>query len=317
MVSTIVAGLPTNLHAAVFIVIHTAPDGPALLDLLLTRSGRLRAHYTTDGEPIRPGDIYLAPPDRHLVLRPDCVRVTRGPRENRFRPAVDPLFRTAAVAHGRRVIGIIVSGGQDDGAAGLAAIKRRGGTAIVQDPEEAIANGMPRAAARHVRVDFTARAVEIPKLVVRLVQEQKDRGDTPMSDDLPPDIAEAGRDAIHESEQLGPPSPFTCPDCGGTLWQSEDGDLLQFQCHVGHRYGGASLESAQSEALDHALWAALRALEESAELRQRMAEHAESRGMSSIAADYRAQALESEARAEAIRRILMPETAGRVAPVER
>ncbi len=304
---TLVAGLPKDLAASLFVVIHTAPDAPGFLDRILGRASRLPVRYAVDGEPIELGHIYLAPPDRHLLLRQDVLRVTRGPRENRFRPAIDPLFRTAATEfHG--AIGIILSGGQDDGAAGLAMIKRSGGIAMVQDPAEALQSSMPEAALRHVAADYVLSAKDMPAVLAGLVRERLAQRKPTMKAKPRRDVAEAGAHDIHHADRLGPPSPFTCPDCGGTLWQSQDGDLVQFQCHVGHRYSGDSLSSAQADALDTALWSALRALEESAELRRRMARHAEDRGMPLIADSYHEQAIESEQRAATIRRLLMPES---------
>ena len=302
----LVAGLPGDFSAAILVTLHTAPQSPGVVDKILQRASSLSVAYATDHAPIRGGTILIAPPDRHLIVKRDHVRTTAGPRENRFRPAVDPLFRTAAIAHGERVIAVVLSGGQDDGASGLGVVKYHGGTAIVQDPQEALAAGMPQAAIQHVDVDFILGVGAMPELLRRLVDESLEGGPSVMDAPETRDIAEGGSDNIHHASSLGPPSPFTCPDCGGTLWESRDGQLSQFQCHVGHRYSGNALATAQSEALDHALWAGLRALEESAELRRRMARHARDRGMVAIAAEYDVQSNESEHRADVIRRILMP-----------
>jgi two-component system chemotaxis response regulator CheB len=240
----IVIGLPADFPAAIFVTLHTSPEGPGLLPQIIRRISRLESRFPSDRESFRRGCVYVAPPDRHLLVKRDYVRVTRGPRENRFRPAVDPLFRTAAVAHRNRVIGIVLSGGQDDGAVGAGIIKSVGGIVIVQDPSEAMATGMPEAAIRHVNVDHIAPGREIAALLDMLTREPLEEMEAVMAEDIPEDIAEVGGHKIHHAKELGPPSPFTCPDCGGTLWQSQDGDLFQFQCHVGHRYSGDSLVSA-------------------------------------------------------------------------
>src|SRR5262245_12586971 len=304
-IRAILSGLSGGFPASIFVVLHSGAESPGVLDRIFSRATTLPARYAIDREPIRPGHIYIGPADRHLLVKRDHVRVTRGPRENRFRPAVDPLFRTAATAHGPRVIGIVVSGGLDDGAIGVRFIKNRGGIAIVQDPHEAPVSEMPQAAIAHVNVDYILPAGEIAGVLRRLTSETIQV--TAMEDEEIRDIAEMGSDAIHHSRALGAPSPFTCPECGGTLWESHEDELLQFQCHIGHRYGGESLVSAQSEALDHALWAGLRALEENSELRRRMAKHAHDRGMTVIATGYEQQAAESEQRASVIRKVLMPE----------
>lgn len=303
----VAAGLPPDLEAAVFVVIHTSPNSPGVLDRILSRAGLLPARYAVDGEPIVAGRIYVARADRHLLIGHGRVRLTRGPRENRFRPAVDPLFRTAAAAYGSAVLGVILSGGQDDGATGLGMIKTRGGLAIVQDPADAVAPGMPTAAISHVAADYIVPAADMSAVITRVVRDRI-RKEAAMKPGERRDVAEAGAHDIHRADALGPPSPFTCPDCGGTLWQSQSGELVTFQCHVGHRYAEGSLDAAQAEALDHALWAALRALEESAELRRRMARHAFDRGMKGIGDTCAEQAVESERRALAVRAILMPES---------
>jgi len=306
---TVVATLPPAFSAAVFVVIHTAAESARTLDRVLTRAGPLPVSYARHEQHIDVGHIYIAPPDHHLLIDKDVMRVTRGPRENRVRPAVDPLFRTAAAAHGSSVVGIILSGGQNDGALGLEAIKRAGGVTIVQDPDDAQAPGMPQAAIAHVDVDHVLRATDIASVLSGLVWQrapgvpQAPRGVALNT----PDVAETGAHDIHHASTLGPGSPFTCPDCGGVLWMNHEGDLLQFRCHLGHRYTDQSLEAAQVDRLDHALWAALRALEENAELRHRMAVHAHRHGMSEIASGYEERARESEQRAASVRRVLMPD----------
>ena len=303
----LVGGLPGDLDAALFVVVHTSPESPGVLDRILGKAGPLPAQYAVDGESIVPGRIYVAPADRHLLIGHGRVRLTRGPRENRFRPAVDPLFRTAAAAYGAAVLGVVLSGGQDDGAAGLGMIKSRGGIAMVQDPADAVAPGMPTAAISHVAADYIVPAAEMAALITRVVGNHSLKEDA-MEPLERRDVADAGAHDIHRADALGPPSPFTCPDCGGTLWQSQSGELVAFQCHVGHRYAEGSLNAAQAEALDHALWAALRALEENAELRRRMARRAFEGGMKAIGDAYAEQAVESERRALAVRAILMPES---------
>jgi two-component system chemotaxis response regulator CheB len=233
------------------------------------------------------------------------MRVTHGPRENRFRPAVDPLFRTASPAYGRAVIGVVLSGGQDDGALGVGAVQQRGGLAIVQDPGEAVAPSMPMAAIRHITADHVLPVVEMADVIAAAARRLSRQHAAPVTD-VPADIAEGGTHAIHHADRLSPASPFTCPDCGGTLWQSQEGEILQFQCQLGHRYTGDGLVGAQSDAIEQALWVGLRSLEESAELRRRMARHAEAHGMTAIASSYERHAYDFEHRAAVIRRVLMP-----------
>jgi two-component system chemotaxis response regulator CheB len=301
---TLVSGLPPGFPGAIFVVLHTSPDNPGVLPVVLSKVGPLPAQNAEDGSPIRPGRIYVAPPDHHLLVYPGRVRVTRGPRESRFRPAVDPLFRTAAAAYGSRVIGVILSGGQDDGVLGLTHIKRRGGIAIVQEPAEADAPSMPMSAIRQVEIDHVLRAEDMAAIVGGLVRAPIEEERVTASDEPPPDPAEEGVQGLR-GRSPGPPSPFTCPECGGALWELRDGELVRFSCHVGHAFSADSLVAAQVDGLETALWTALRALEENAALRRRMAEHARGRGMIAIAESYEQHAIESEARADVVRRALV------------
>src|SRR5690349_180578 len=167
----VVAVLPADLPAAVFVVLHIPAQSPSMMPSILSRAGPLPAAHPTDGEPIRPGHIYVAPPDCHLLIDHERVRGVRGPRENRTRPAVDPLFRTAARAYGPRVVAVVLTGTLDDGTAGLQAVKQRGGLAVVQDPRDAMYAGMPRSALQHTPVDYVVPLSEIGPLISRLVRE--------------------------------------------------------------------------------------------------------------------------------------------------
>jgi two-component system chemotaxis response regulator CheB len=143
--------LPKKLAASIFVVCHISPYSSGVLPKVISRAGSLPAAHPTDREPIKPGQVYVAPPDHHLLIEDSVVRVTQGPKENRFRPAVDPLFRSAAYAYGPRVIGVILTGSLDDGTAGLWAVKERGGLAVVQDPDEALFDSMPLSALNNVQ----------------------------------------------------------------------------------------------------------------------------------------------------------------------
>lgn len=278
--------LPADLPAAVFVVLHIPPDGERILHKILDRSGSLPAVPAEDGMTIEHGRIYVAPPDRHLVVEKGLVRLSNGPRENRHRPAVDPLFRSAARAYGSRVIGIILSGTLDDGTLGLAAVKMRGGLAVVQsDP---LFPGMPDSARERVEVDYTVPASEIGPLLRKLTSKPLTR----RGEHIMP-VPDAG-------EQLqggGKPSAFSCPDCHGVLWEIESDQPLHYRCRVGHAYGVDSLSTAQTEMLEDALWTALRALEEKQGLAERLAARAEERDQPGIAKRFRDQAQEAAMRA--------------------
>lgn len=301
----IASRLPKDLPASVFVVLHSAPDSPGLLAQILDRAGPLPAAHAVDSERVERGRIYVAPPDRHLVLEPGVVCLSRGPKENRFRPAVDPLFRSAAGVYGPRAIGVILSGGLDDGAAGLLAIKRLGGTAIVQDPADAPAPSMPASALAAVGADYVLPATEIADAIVRLAASDADeKGGEPVPHELEIEIKIAkGEEALGAGVQrLGPPSSYACPACHGVLLQVAEDGLLRFRCHTGHAYSVESLLAEIEEAVEEALWNAVRAVDENLlYLRQIAAHLAETHG-GVVAARFLEQAAAAERRAEAVRR---------------
>lgn len=262
---SLVAGLPAALPAALLVVVHTSPQSPQLLAHILAQAGPLPAAYAVEGTVIEPGQIYVAPPDHHLLVEQGQLRVTHGPKENRFRPAIDPLFRSAAYSYGPRVIGIILSGMLDDGTVGLWAIKNRGGVTLVQEPSEALYASMPQSALRHVAVDYRVRVTEIGPLLARLVAEPlMNEGEVSMDKtlDIETQIA-LGAPAVPSGVlDLGTPSLYTCPECHGVLLQLAVGPVVRFRCHTGHAYTLASLLAEVSESVEQTLWNAMRLMEE-------------------------------------------------------
>jgi two-component system chemotaxis response regulator CheB len=263
----VVADLPGDLQAAVCVVLHLAPGSPSALAPILARAGRLQCQAATDGDELQNGRILVAPPDRHLVVEDGHVKLTLGPRENGHRPAVDALFRSAAHAYDERVIGVVLSGTRDDGAAGLAAIKDCGGATIVQDPEEALYAGMPRNALAHVAVDVIAPSSQIAAAIAKMVT-----GDAPPPGDRPDNRSRS--DADVGSQRV----TTVCPECGGVLTERLESGMTQWGCRVGHRFSPDSLADAQAEDVEAALWAAVRALQDREMLLGRMASQAEARG---------------------------------------
>lgn len=306
-VAALIEALPRDLAAAVFVVVHFPPYATSVLPRILTRRGGMTAVHPEDGDAIELGCVFVAPPDRHLLVERDHVRLVRGPRENAARPAVDPLFRSAARAYGSRVIGVVLTGNLDDGTAGLLAIKSAGGVAVVQDPDDALYAGMPTSAVRHVDVDHVVPLAGIPALLTRLTGEPvEEKGPGPVavqqSSEVP--ISEMDRQAL-EGDRAGVPSGYACPECHGVLWEVNEGQVMRFRCRVGHAYSVETLLAEQSAGLDAALWAAYRALEERAALTERMAERMRERGQASLAVRYAEQTSETRARAELIRGVLM------------
>ena len=274
-------GLPPGLPATVFVVCHISPGARSLLPEILSRAGPLLAAHARDGEPTYPGHIYVAPPDRHLLLEPGRVRLRGGPRENHARPAIDPLFRSAARAYGRRVIGVVLTGALYDGVAGLMAVRAAGGVAVVQDPGDALVAALPMNARDIAGADHVVPAAGLARLLVDLVhQPLEPEGGLPMADPLEKmtDIVAADMNAQVRGERRGAVSVFTCPECGGSLWQVDEKNLLRFNCHVGHTYLGEALLGEQSEALEAALWTAVRTFKEKVVLARQLAATARERG---------------------------------------
>lgn len=309
----LVRGLPRDLPAAVFVVVHTSADNPSVLPEILGRAGPLPAAHAVDREPIVPGRIYVALPDHHLLLDRSHVRVTRGPKENGFRPAIDPLFRTAAHVHGPRVIAVVLSGGLNDGTHGLDLVIRRGGIAMAQDPHEALVPSMPLSAIQAVEVHHVLRAADLGGAIARRVLEAVPAAAS--ASDEPPDAAAAGT-SLQRSTPPGTQSIYTCPDCGGALWEVDDERtrLLRFRCHVGHAFTAEALVTVQDRGLDDALWTALRALEEHASLYRRMAGRAADAGQDALARKFTADVGRTELRADVIRRALTNASADELPP---
>jgi two-component system, chemotaxis family, protein-glutamate methylesterase/glutaminase len=255
----LVRELPADLPASVFVVVHTSPSHVSALPELLSNRGKLRARHPLHDEPIKPGTIYVAPPDMHLQVRPGAVEVVRGPKDNGFRPAVDVLLRTASASYGSRVIGVVLSGYRDCGVAGMMSVKARGGIGVVQDPASAIAADMPRNVLEKVTVDHVVHPLELPGLLTKLVAMPAGPTNDP-----------TGYVQQIEGTKLGAPAGIVCPICEGVLTEAQPGLFQHFRCHVGHAFTLSSLVNEQSEELERVLWAAIRALEESAALSRRI-----------------------------------------------
>lgn len=324
--STLVAGLPPDFPAAVLVVVHFPAHATSMLPAILVRHGRLPALQPADGTALRPGVIYVAPPGQHMLVEGGrTVRLTRGPRENGHRPAADPLFRSAAVCCGSRVVGVVLSGNLDDGTAGLAAVARHGGVTVVQDPDDAMFSGMPRSAIAGVEeVDHVVPLAALAGLLVELVGSgpgggsengrPDDAGDvegddlegdvTEASDHVEAEIADLDPAALQSPDRPGVPSGFTCPECHGALWEIQEDNLVRYRCRVGHAYGAETLLAEQDESVEAALWAAFRALKERSAIARRMLDRMEERGSARSAESFRQQVEEAERRADVIRRVL-------------
>lgn len=305
--ANIVAALPGDLPAAVFVVLHLPSTSTSHLPRILSRSGPLKAVHPINGAQIEHGHIYVAPPNRHLLIERGHMQLTHGPRENHHRPAVDPLFRSAARAYGPRVVGVVLTGALNDGTAGLLAIKRRGGFAIAQEPAEAIAPGMPASACQYVQVDARLPLAQIPSLLVRLTSDPApDETAFPLPNglDLESRIAAMDPEIIDQGLRPGTISAFTCPECHGPLWEIQDGELLRYRCRVGHAYTGDSMLDGKSTELEESLWVALNTLEESASIAWRLCYDARRRNHLNLATRYEERARHAQQRVDLVRRVL-------------
>jgi two-component system chemotaxis response regulator CheB len=309
-IKKVVAGLPSDFDAAIFIVWHISPDTNGILPAVLNKLGTLPAVNAQDGEPITMGRIYVAPPDRHLLVEEDHMRITKGPKENRFRPAVDPLFRSAAYTFGSRVIGVVLSGALDDGTSGLWTIKERGGIAIVQDPVDAEVPSMPVNATNQVNVDHSLPADELGPLLVSLAAEQvkefhyrntEENKKTEMELHIArqdPDF----KNILFEPKEL---TPFTCPECSGVLSAIKDGNRMRYRCHTGHAFSADSLLAALTEKTEDTLWNAVRETQETAMLLNHIGDHFAEHNHPHEAAVYFQKAKDTLKQGQWIRKILL------------
>lgn len=370
VIQQILSALPADFPAAIAVVVHQAQSTPGTLPRVLGQHSALPATHAVEGETIEAGHVYVAPPDRHLLIelepgsetRPPGggaaarVRLSAGPKENRFRPAIDPTFRTAARVFGRRTVGVVLSGLLDDGTLGVMRVKQFGGIAIAQDPNEALCADMPASAIRHAPVDFVATSDQIATLLLQIVTENFDlkanvdanktggpaAGSADLSQELsvpakglskaPPaqsisepqepgaavpdtlrgagivvDVVQRGDRGLSNRTMSGSPMALTCPQCGGAIWEQDEGEMIHFRCHVGHRFTADTFAVEQSENLESTLWAALRMFEEKVLLHRRMAQSAENSQNHYMAMRFGERAEESTRQAEVIRRLLLGE----------
>ena len=297
--------LPADFPAPIFVVLHVAPDSPSIMPELLNHVAALEAKHPQNGKTVRPGVIYLGPPDHHLLLEGDKVLVTRGPKENRFRPSIDALFRSAAYTYGPRVIGVVLTGYLDDGTSGLWSVQRMGGLAIVQDPRDAEQPAMPTNALEFVTADHLVPLAQLGSLLVRLTQEQ-----APAKTRLPAaaqrllqielTIAKQGGGFELGIIDKGRLTPFTCPDCHGALTQLVEGQLIRYRCHTGHAYTVSSLLSEVTQSVESLLYQSMRGLEETKLLLDHLGTHFQAANQADVASLFFEKATDTGHRARVV-----------------
>ncbi|UQN10179.1 chemotaxis protein CheB [Deinococcus sp. QL22] len=299
------AALPADLPAAVCVVMHIPAYAPSALPEILMRAGALPASHAQHGEPILPGHLYCASPDHHLLVEEGRFSITKGPKENRVRPAIDTLFRSAAYSEGPNVIGVVLSGLLDDGTAGLWTIKHFGGISVVQDPADAEYPSMPQNALTQVDIDHVVTAQDLAALLIRLVTE-------PVGAEVQVDehyrelvatevsIASTAHAFRKGVMNFGKVTPQTCPECGGVLVQIKEGGFTRYRCHTGHAYSGDTLLVSVTEAIEDRLWMTMRALEEASMLLENTGRELEASGKTELAGKYVQQAKIMEDRTKLI-----------------
>lgn len=302
----IAAGLPADLPASIFITVHIPATAPSHLSEILGRAGRLPVATARTGDAIEPGRILVAAPDHHLLVGAERLILSRGPRQNGNRPSIDAMFRSAARHHQSRVAAVIISGMLDDGSMGMVAVRRAGGLTVVQDPDTATFDAMPRHA---IAADATCRVVapaDMAELIVTAAVEGVE-GCDPVS--APPSTRSFGNGSSAGAEdRSGTPTGFSCPTCGGVLWETSEGGRIEFACRVGHELSPESLLEEQAAALDGALWAALRALEEQASLSEELAARTQRHGDRLTSDRFSGRADAARRQARVLRRALLGES---------
>jgi two-component system chemotaxis response regulator CheB len=309
---TLVAGLPADLPAALFVVLHVPPDDRSLLPEILSRSGPLPASHAHEGERIGRGRIYVAPPDFHLLVQPGRVYLSHGPRENHHRPAIDALFRSAASAYGPGVIAVVLSGMLYDGTAGMLAVRRAGGVGVVQDPADALMPFMPQSALRVAGADLVLPVAGMPGRLAELVRQPLPEGGDVMKDpmDEAPEVNHRVRKAQVRGERAGQPSLYACPECGGVLFQLEAAKPVRFRCSVGHSYYAEGLLAEQTAALEAALWTAVRTFLEKATLARQLADRERGAGHAALAKRFEEQAQTADYYGDLIQKYLLQKDHG-------
>lgn len=304
----IIHDLPPDFETPIFIVWHMAPDIRGVLPQVLNRINTIYAAHGYNDESVKTNRIYVAPPDHHMLLQDGKIRITHGPKENRFRPAVDPLFRSAAYSYGNRVIGVILSGALDDGTAGLWTVKHYGGIAVVQDPLDAEVSSMPENAMREVKTDYCTGISKMAELLVRLSKEPLPQKADVMKDELTKKEIEiaAEENALEKGFlKFGELSPYTCPECHGVLSRLQNDNIIRYRCHTGHAYSADALMTAITEKIEDGLYSAIRGMDESIMLLNHLGDHHAEANQPKLAALYFKKAKEAQERSQLVRKAVL------------
>ena len=299
--------IPKDFEGYIFVVLHLSPFSPSVLPQILNRVGWLKAEHATDGERMKKNTVYIAPPDFHLLIEKDKIVVKKGPKENRFRPSIDALFRSAAYNYGSRVVGVVLSGLLDDGTSGLWTIKRMGGTGVIQNPEDAEFPSMPLNVMEYVEVDYKKNISEIGCLLSNLTKEDAPESPTLTDEELhlmKIEVNIASQDNAFEMGifKKGALTPLTCPECNGSLVKFTEGKIVRFRCHTGHAFTDSALLAGVTKAVEENLWKTVKGLEEAIMILEDAARNFEKEGKGKSAALFYQKAKETHERSQYIRK---------------
>lgn len=304
----LISQIKPDINTAIFIVLHLAGKGISeLLQHRLQKFTSYRCKIAENEEAIQSNTLYIAPVNYHMLVKEGQVLIGQGPAENRWRPSIDVLFRSAAASYGNYTIGIIITGMLNDGAAGMSAIKRSGGICIVQDPNEAEFPDMPLAVLDTIEVDHSVRLSEMGQLISEITKNGITSNPVPQDVIAEAEIAERTSTSIDNVQQLGNHSVYACPDCGGGLWHVQDAVIKRYRCHIGHSYTEKDLLIKQSETLEATLWVALRMMEERTSLLTRMAKDERSKGLNTLASFKEERNAELQVHIQKLKEILYRE----------
>jgi two-component system, chemotaxis family, protein-glutamate methylesterase/glutaminase len=294
--------LPRDFPACILVTIHLSRQARSSLDDILSQNGPLPAKFASRGEVVKKGHIYLAPPDHHLLLDTNHILLGEGPRENNARPAIDPMLRSVAVCCGPRAVGVVLTGTLGDGASGLWALGQCSGSTVVQDPQDAAFAEMPMTAVSRAGPHHIVTLADMPRLLESLAHQAIGMPVVvPRSIKYEVEIAKGGQYAMNEMDNIGQRSVLACPDCGGVMWEIDEGELVRYRCHVGHTYAAELMSVALDENLRRALASAQRALEERVALAHKLQRQAVASGHRLLAETWAQKAQEFERETKIIR----------------
>lgn len=301
--------LPPDFKAVIFVVLHLSPHSPSYLPEILNHAGPLKASHPTDGERMQPGHIYVAPPDHHLLVEADQIIVKKGPKENRFRPSIDALFRSAAYSYGSRVIGVVLTGLLDDGTSGIWSVKRLGGLGVIQHPDDALYPSMPDNVLQHVEVDYQVPISELAPLLCQLIDETVPDKPNALENELNRmgvEVSVAAQENAFEQGilALGELTPLTCPECSGALVSIQEGKIVRYRCHTGHAYTASALLADVTRSVEESLWKAVRSLEETVILLEQSSRQFAEGGNAAAADQFAQKAHETRQRAVKTRKFI-------------